>query len=95
MSCKEKLIEEMKKRTNFSPDITYKNIPINNKIITLIYSNSVSSSSSINEYILRRIDEEKENLKTSDLYNYIKNYIPNNSMTKINTIDDYLYYLFH
>ena len=95
MSCKEKLIEEMKKRTNFSPDITYKNIPINNKIITLIYSNSVSSSSSINEYILRRIDEEKENLKTIDLYNYIKNYIPNNSMTKINTIDDYLYYLFN
>ncbi len=95
MLYKEKIINEIKKRTGSSPDITYKNIPIKNKIITLIYSNSVSSSTSINEYILRRLDEEKENINTNDLYNYIKCYIPNNSIVLINNIDDYLYYLFN
>ena len=34
---KEKIIEEIKKRTGYAPDVTYKNYPIGDKIITLIY----------------------------------------------------------
>ncbi|MBQ9013273.1 MAG: spore germination protein [Bacilli bacterium] len=89
-----KIINELKNKTGLSPDINYKDFPINNKIITLIYSNSVSSSLFINDFILRRLDEEKDNIKDKDLYNYIKNYIPNNSMAEINNIKDILYYLF-
>ena len=34
---KEKIIEEIKKRTGDAPDVTYKNYPIGDKIIKLIY----------------------------------------------------------
>ena len=89
-----KIINEIKDKTGNSPDIIYKDFPINNEIITLIYSNSVSSSTYINDFILRRLDEDKNNIKDQDLFNYIKNYIPNNSMAEISSIKDILYYLF-
>ena len=90
---REKNIKEIKKKTGNASDITYKDYPIDNKIITFIYSNSVSSQSDINDFILRRLDEEKNELKSKDLFSYIKNYIPNNSMQEITTIEDALYYL--
>ena len=89
-----KNIKIFKKKTGQSPDITYKDYPIGNKTITFIYSNSVSSSVNINDFILRRLDEEKDNLKDADLFNYIKNYIPNNASKEITDIDECLYYLF-
>lgn len=89
-----KNIETFKKKTGNAPDITYKNYPIGEKIITFIYANSVSSSVNINDFILRRLDEEKDNLKDKDLFNYIKNYIPNNSSKEVTKIDECLYYLF-
>lgn len=94
MQSKTKIINEIKTKTGKSPDVIYKDFPINNKTITLIYSNSVSSSISINDFILRRLDEEKKYIKDNDLFNYIKNYIPNNSMVEVKSIKDILYYLF-
>lgn len=88
-----KIIEKIKILTGNAPDITYKNINISNNTITLIYSNSVSSSSSINDFILRRIDEDKNNLNKDNMYDYFKNYIPNNSMVDINSIEDCIYYI--
>ena len=91
---KEKIIEEIKKRTGDAPDVTYKNYPIGDKIITLIYSNSVSSQNDINDFILRRLDEEGNKLLDKDIFSYVKNYIPNNTAILISTIKDALYYLF-
>ncbi|MEG2351311.1 MAG: spore germination protein [Bacilli bacterium] len=86
------IISEFKKKTGDATDITYKDIPINNEIITAIYSNSVSSSISINDFILRRLDEEKSKIKTKDLFLYIKNYIPNNNGKEI-TEEEISYYV--
>ena len=88
-----KIIETLKEKTGNAPDITYKDFPLKNKIITLVYSNSVSSSSFINDFILRRLDEEEKNLTNKNIFNFIKNYIPNNSQKEINTIDDAIYYI--
>ena len=90
MKSRIKVINELKKKTNNAPDVTYKDFPVKNKIITLIYSNSVSSSISINDFILRRLDENIDEINDKDLYNYFKNYIPNNSMVEINTVNDNL-----
>ncbi len=87
-------INYIKKKTGDAKDITFKDYPIKNKTITFIYSKSVSNSNDINDFILRRLDEDKNNLETKDIYNYIKNYIPNNSGVEINNIDDTFYYLF-
>lgn len=88
-----KIVKEIKNKTGSSPDIIYKDFIINDETITFVYSNSVSSSNNINDFILRRLDEEENSLKVKDLYSYIKTYIPNNSMQELNTIKDALYYL--
>lgn len=90
---REKNIKEIKNKTGNANDITYKNYPVDKKIITFIYSNSVSSQTDINDFILRRLDEEGNNLKNKDLFSYIKNYLPNNSLVEITTIENALYYL--
>lgn len=90
---REKNVKEIKKKTGNASDITYKDYPVDKKIITFIYSNSVSSQSDINDFILRRLDEEGNSLKEKDLFSYIKNYVPNNNLVEIKTIEDALYYL--
>ena len=92
-NIREKNIKEIKEKTGNSSDITYKDYPVDKKIITFIYSNSVSSQKDINDFILRRLDEEENKLKDKDLFSYIKNYIPNNSLVEIENITDALYYL--
>lgn len=87
------IINEIKKESGNAPDVIYKDFTINKETITLIYSNSVSSQSSINDFILRRLDEDKDNIKIN-LYDYFKDYIPNNSINEINTVSDALYFLF-
>lgn len=87
------IIKEIKTRTGSAPDITYKEFPINNEVITLIYSNSTSNQSEINDFILRRLDEDKNNIKTKDLYNYIKDFIPNNNIIEVKDTNEALYYL--
>ena len=90
-----KTINLIKKKTGNAPDVTYKDYPLKNKTITLIYSNSVSSQTDINDFILRRLDEDKDKIKDDEIFNYIKNYIPNNTYQEITTIEDTLYYLFN
>lgn len=92
---RKKNINEIKIKTGSAPDVTYKDFPIDKQEITFVYANTVSSSDSINDFILRRLDEEKNRLKTKDLFSYIKNYIPNNSSKEITTMEDVLYYLFN
>lgn len=92
---RKKIITELKKRTGNAKDVTYKDYPIEKKIITLVYANTVSDASDINDFILRRLDEEGDKLKDKDIYNYVKNYVPNNSSKEITTLEDALYYLFN
>ena len=54
---RKKVIQEIKEKTGNTLDITYKDYPVGKEIITLVYSNSVSSQSDINDFILRRLDE--------------------------------------
>lgn len=88
-----KIIEEFKKNTNNAPDINYKDFEFNDEAITFIYSMSVSSSNDINDFILRRIDEDKDKIKSDDLYEYIKNYIPNNNILSFNQEKEISYYV--
>ena len=54
---RKKIIRDIKNKTGQAPDVTYKDYPIGNKMITFVYANSVSDASSINDFILRRLDE--------------------------------------
>ena len=89
----DKITSEIKKRTGDAPDIKYKDFPINDKKVMLIYSNSVSSSESINDFILRRLDEDKNNLYKKYLFSYFKYYVPNNSMSIVKTVKEAIYFI--
>lgn len=88
-----KIIKTLKEKTGNAPDITYKDFPLKDETMTLVYSNSVSSSSFINDFILRRLDEEEKNLSDKNIFNFVKNYIPNNSQKEIKNIDEAIYYV--
>lgn len=89
-----KFIKEIKEKTGNAPDVGYKDFPFGKDIVTFIYSTSVTSSSNINNFILRRLDEDKKNLKSRNIFEYIKNYIPNNKSKQIDSLEEALYYLF-
>ncbi len=88
-----KLTNELKKKTNNAPDIKYKDFIINKQKVTFVYSMSVASSTSINDFILRRLDEEKGKIKDDDIYEYIKNFIPNNNIIPFDKKEDILYFV--
>lgn len=92
MSIK-KITDELKRKTNNAPDINYKDFVINGQKITFVYSMSTSSSSDINDFILRRLDEEKGRIKDKDIYEYIKNFIPNNNIIEFYEKKEILYYV--
>ncbi len=93
MNKREKLISEIKKNTNNAPDIKFKDFKINEETVTFVYSMCVSSSNGINDFILRRIDEDFENIKKQNLYDYIKNFIPNNNIVSFDQEDQITYFI--
>lgn len=86
-------INTIKILTGNSPDIIYKDILINKKTVAIIYSKCVCDEESINDFILRRIDEEKNNIKAKDMITYFKSYIPNCNALLIDDINQLLYYI--
>ncbi len=90
---REKIVNTLKEKTNNAPDIKYKDFIINKQNVTFIYSMSVSSSTSINDFILRRLDEEKGKIKDENIYEYIKNFIPNNNIIPFDKKEDISYYV--
>lgn len=87
-----KNIEYIKNKTGNASDITYKDILLNNKTITIIYINSICDSNMINDFILKAIDDNKNDI-SKDIYNYFKNYIPSNNMKEASNICDALTFL--
>ena len=88
-----KNIKIIKEKTGNATDITYKDFPVDNNIITFVYSNSVSDAFYINDFILKNLDYNKNNINSNNIFNYIKNYIPNNVIKEIYDINETLYYL--
>jgi len=81
------IIEEIKRKTNNSKDIIYKDLVIGKDKITLIYSTSTSSNISINDFILRYLSENRNN---KDAYKYI----PNDNVIELKKTDDITYFIY-
>ena len=52
-------IDKLKKDTDNSPDITYRKIIINKQSLTIIYSNSLTSSNQISDFVIRSLKNIK------------------------------------
>lgn len=68
-------IEKLKQETNNSPDISYRKIVINNKNLYIIYSNSLTFSIGISDFVIRSLKNIKTNKITlQNIYNNITNF---------------------
>ena len=88
-----KLINKLKKDTNNLSDIVYRYKNINNTKICIIYSDSLSSSDKISDFIIESLDKIELRHKKEKLYNTIKNDIENFKVIELNTYKDMCYYI--
>jgi len=90
------VIESVKKRIGKSPDFIIKELDICNKKIFLLFFETLTDTNSINDFVLKYLSYIKIKKKISiDIASYIEEYVPNFKVTKINNIDDILFYLFN
>ncbi len=78
-------IERLKNDSNNDDDYIYKTIKLGKNTIDIVNIETITSSSDINNFILKRISF-LDNLKVNDLIDYLYNYLPT---TSINKIKDY------
>jgi len=86
------MIERIKKDTNNAADILYKEINIQNKCITLVYSEVLVSGENVSKIVLKniaKIIDEKINTG-NNLYDFFYNSIPGHNVKKIKDYDDLL-----
>ena len=87
----ENLVEQIKKSTNNASDIIYKKMFIDNREVYFIYSEVVTSSTSINDFLLKNtaflIDEKR---KIEDVYNFLFNSVPSHNVKEVFTLDEVL-----
>ena len=91
------MIDRLKKDTNNATDIIYKEIKIEDKIITIIYSEVLTSSEIISYSILKDISYiiEKNLFKNEDLFSYLYNNLPGHNRERINDYKDFISKLFN
>ena len=90
------LIKEIKNKYKNAPDITFREISIKKERIALVFSQSLTSSTSINDFILKNISsilESNISLKPSNCYDYFKNVLPSNVLREFTTFEDLYNYI--
>ncbi len=86
------IIKRLKSDTNNSDEIIYRYKDINNKKICIIFNESLTSSSTISDFIIRSINNITFK-KNSNLLEVIENNISNFKYTEINTYESICYYI--
>ncbi len=91
------MIEKLKKDTNQASDIIYKEILVEGKKVTLIYSEVLTSGDSINRVILKDISHivEERLLGNEDLFSYLYNTIPGHNRAIIQDYQELVSKLFN
>lgn len=71
-----------------SPDIIFRKIKIKNKEILLIFNNTLTNSSNINDFILKKLTSMKKRITRDNIYNHLENVIPENILVDVKDKDD-------
>lgn len=85
------LVEQIKNKTNNASDIIYKKMIIDRREVYFIYSEVVTSSTSINDFLLKNtaflIDEKR---KLTDVYDFLFNSVPSHNVKEVFTLQEAL-----
>ncbi len=80
-------IERLKKESNNATDYIYKKIKLKNNTLEIVNIETITSSSDINNFILKRISY-LDNLDEDNLKDFLYNYLPTTSISKIKDYKD-------
>lgn len=91
------MLDRLKSDTNSVSDIIYKEITVANKKIILIYSEVITSSDTINRFILSNISfiVEEKIADTNNLCSYLYNNLPGANRSYIKNYDDLVNKIFN
>jgi spore germination protein KA len=89
------IIEKIKKDTGNSPDIIIKTVPFLGTYIHVVFGETVTDRTTINEFILEFFEKKENDSKSeTDVIKYLKTKIPAQKITKISKYDEFLYNIF-
>ena len=80
-------LDTLKRNSNNSFDYVYKTIKIKNHRIDLVNIETITSSELINDFILKKLSY-LSNYSFNDLEIFLLNYLPVNSITKLNNFEE-------
>ena len=80
-------VERLKKDTNYTDDYIYKEFYIGNNKLNIINIETITSSSDINNFILKRISILND-FNQKDLSDYLFNYLPIHSIKRLKNYDE-------
>lgn len=89
------IIKQIKKDTGTSPDIVIRTITINNQPLIIIFNETLSSSDTINDFILKSISDLIIQTKhINDLYQELLNTLSATNITEITTYEEILDFIY-
>lgn len=88
----EKIKNYIYKKTNNDPDIIFKEINLNKYKINIFFYESLTSSETINDFVLEFFDDKKNHrVKIKDIDSFIEKSLPINKVTKAEYYKDLFY----
>lgn len=81
-------IKAIKRAYNNSPDIIFRKVKLKDKQILLVFSTSTTSSTSVNDFILKKLVNIKDTVTRDNIYNHFENIIPENVLVDIKDDND-------
>ncbi|MDD2391601.1 MAG: spore germination protein [Bacilli bacterium] len=88
--------EQIKIKTNNSPDIVFKDMKVFNTNICVVANEALSDKNLIDKYILRYLTNSRmlKDIKIKNLVKFLNEYIPAQKITIINNFEDFFQNLF-
>ncbi len=89
-----KNIESIKNKTNNNPDIIIKKVSFFDYELYLLYCESMTDRSTINNFILKTLNHNQEHEYVEDIFKYLLEDIPIHKCNEIDNFDDLYYNLY-
>jgi hypothetical protein len=86
--------ESIKNKTNNNPDIIIKKVSFFDYELYLLYCESMTDRSTINNFILKTLNHNQEHEYVEDIFKYLLEDIPIHKCNEIDNFDDLYYNLY-
>ncbi len=89
----EEIIEQLKLKLGNSPDFVYKKLKVGNQSFYLIFTEVLTNTSGINDFILKNISYILDQPIEGDIETFFMQYLPDHNIKSVSSIDKMLFFL--